>query len=82
MLGFLGDNMATVNIPDYRFRIPETGDWECALFGGHFGRDLVYIPTKGGESNRFWRLMQFLAFGNRWRKKSNNPIEPTAKDRS
>ena len=48
----------------------EYSDWECALFGGGFnGGGFVWVPNKGCVPNRFWRLMQFLVFGNEWRKK-------------
>ena len=60
--------MQHMDAPDWKVKIPDTSDWECALFGGHFGQGLVYAPTKGSEPNWFWRLMQFLAFGNRWRR--------------
>ena len=46
----------------------EYSDWECALFGGGFN-GFVWVPNKGCVPNRFWRLMQFLVFGNKWRKK-------------
>jgi len=48
--------------------MPEYDDWECALLGGGFEFGIVWRPTKGCVPNRFWRLMQFLVFGNRWRK--------------
>lgn len=46
--------------------LPEPSDWECHLFGG-----LVWHPLKGQEPNAFWRLMQYLCFGNRWVKRSD-----------
>lgn len=44
----------------------EWSDWECQLFGGTT-HGLVWRPVKGDEPNWFWRWMQFIAFGNRWR---------------
>jgi len=49
----------------------EYSDWECALFGGGFnGGGFVWVPNKGCVPNKFWRLMQFLVFGNEWRKRN------------
>ena len=45
---------------------PEYSGWECELFG--CGESLVLRPVKGQVPNAFWRLMQRLAFGNKWRK--------------
>lgn len=44
----------------------QLSDWECALFGmeSHTIR-----PKKGEVPNWFWRWMQFIAFGNRWRRR-------------
>jgi hypothetical protein len=45
----------------------EPSEWQCELFGaGRLG--IVFRPRKGDEPNWFWRWMQYLAFGNRWRK--------------
>ena len=46
---------------------PEQSDWECELFG--VGRIMVLVPSKGKEPNSFWRLMQFLILGNRWKRR-------------
>ena len=43
---------------------PAYSGWECELFG--CGKALVLRPPKGQIPNAFWRLMQRLAFGNRW----------------
>jgi len=47
-------------------RPPEHSDWECELFG--CGRSMVLKPVKGQEPSWFWRQMQYLCFGNKWRK--------------
>jgi hypothetical protein len=49
---------------------PELSEWECKLFGGE---EITWRPRKGGEPNWFWRLMQYLIFGNRWAKTPINP---------
>ena len=55
----------------YLLTVPEQSDWECGLFGSDFFvNGLVYIPAKGNEPNWFWRLMQYLIFGNRWRRRA------------
>jgi hypothetical protein len=46
--------------------VPEYSDWHCELFGG--GEAMVMTPIKGNEPNFFWRWMQYLCFGNRWRR--------------
>lgn len=49
------------------YREPELSEWRCELFGtGPHG--ITLRPIKGREPNRFWRWMQYLCFGNRWRK--------------
>ncbi len=46
----------------------ESSDWQCELFGmGPSG--IVFNPRKGQEPNAFWRLMQYLVFGNKWVRK-------------
>lgn len=50
-----------------RLILPEQSDYECELFGaGRMG--IVIRPLKGQEPNWFWRWMQFLILGNRWKK--------------
>jgi len=44
--------------------IPECSDWQCRLFNG--GEGLSWRPPKNKVPNWFWRLMQYLCFGNRW----------------
>ena len=44
--------------------------WECQLFGQ---RDFILTPQEGKEPNFFWRWMQYLLVGNKWR------IKPTYK---
>lgn len=40
-------------------------NWQCELFGGS---SITWRPEEGKEPNWFWRWMQYLAFGNRWKK--------------
>ncbi|NBW16897.1 MAG: hypothetical protein EBR82_53860 [Caulobacteraceae bacterium] len=48
--------------------IPQSSDWECELFGmGQNG--IKIVPAVGNVPNAFWRWMQYLAFGNRWRRR-------------
>lgn len=51
-------------------KLPEFSDWECYLFGGGdgFSFGLKWNPIKGHVPNFFWRWMQYLCFGHRWRK--------------
>lgn len=49
---------------DYQIKIPEKSGWRCELFG--MGNSLIIHPTK--VPNKFWRMMQYLIFGNRWKK--------------
>jgi hypothetical protein len=48
---------------------PERSEWECELFGA--GRSIVLNPKKGEVPNWFWRQMQYLCFGNKWKKIKN-----------
>ena len=44
---------------------PKLSSWRCELFGtGPNG--VVFRPVEGKEPNWFWRLMQWLCFGNKW----------------
>ncbi len=44
-------------------------DWECELFGmGQAG--IKVIPAVGNVPNCFWRWCQYIAFGNRWRRRN------------
>jgi hypothetical protein len=43
---------------------PKPSGWKCELFGMKGG--LTLIPQEGQVPNRFWRWMQWLAFGNNW----------------
>lgn len=46
---------------------PELSDWECQMFGsGRYG--MLWRPAKGEVPNWFWRQMQYLCFGHRWRR--------------
>ena len=49
----------------------EGSDWQCELFGSG-SNGIVFTPIKGHEPNRFWRWMQYLCFGNRWKKVKEN----------
>ncbi|KKL49702.1 hypothetical protein LCGC14_2312870 [marine sediment metagenome] len=48
-------------------KIPERSNWECFLFGGD-DEGILWTPAKGSVPNKFWRWMQYICFGNRWRK--------------
>ena len=40
-------------------------EWRCELFG--LGKEgIVWNPAEGNVPNRFWRVMQYLFFGNKW----------------
>lgn len=52
--------------------LPEFSEWQCHLFGSTAGNGITLRPLKGKEPNCFWRLMQFLVFGNRWVRDANN----------
>lgn len=41
-------------------------DWECELFG--MGNAIKVRPSVSNVPNVFWRWMQFVCFGNRWRR--------------
>lgn len=57
----------------YSIYTPEQSGWKCELFGGNGG--FVWYPAKGQVPNAFWRLMQFLAFGNRWSRELNAALK-------
>lgn len=42
---------------------PKRSNWECELFG--LNGEIVVNPVK--EPNWFWRLMQYLLVGNKWK---------------
>lgn len=50
----------------YDVNWPEPSDWECELFGT--GQSLVLRPSKDKVPNWFWRQMQYICFGNKWKK--------------
>jgi len=50
----------------YNVNWPEPSNWECELFGT--GQSLVLRPNKDKVPNWFWRQMQYLCFGNKWKK--------------
>jgi hypothetical protein len=51
----------------FKFESPPPTTWECELFG--CGNALVLHRPEGQVPNWFWRLMQYLIFGNKWRRK-------------
>lgn len=52
---------------DIRFsKFTEMSNWECEIFGLENYR---WSPLKNKHPNFFWRWMQYLCFGNRWRKR-------------
>jgi len=44
--------------------VPKPSGWKCELFG--MNGNLTLFPNQGNVPNRFWRWMQYLAFGNKW----------------
>ena len=60
-----------VSTEEVQFRVvqlPDYSDWRCQLFG--MGEALVLRPEEGNVPNRFWRVMQYLFFGNKWTKEN------------
>ena len=53
---------------DNGIKNPELSEWYCELFGGSGLSGIRWRPEKGKEPNRFWMLMQYICFGNRWKK--------------
>lgn len=54
---------------DGLLHVPELSDkWKCSLFGGTESYGILWIPLKGKEPNWFWRWMQYICFGNKWKK--------------
>jgi len=51
---------------DIEFTKPELSEWECDVFG--LKGQIRVRPTVKQVPNWFWRLMQYLIFGNEWRK--------------
>jgi hypothetical protein len=49
---------------------PPASEWKCYLFGTDGDWGIVWHPRKGQHPNWFWRKMQFLCFGNRWKKET------------
>lgn len=50
-------------------RPPEPGEWECIVLGNEPRNMVIFCPAKGTEPNAFHRLMHWLAFGFRWRRR-------------
>lgn len=71
----MDENLRTEQISTMSFVNPDRSDWQVELFGcGPYG--IVWTPAKGEVPNWFWRKMQYLILGNKWRKKhetANNP---------
>jgi hypothetical protein len=40
--------------------------WKCELFG--VGQQIVLYREEGKQPNWFWRKMQYLILGNKWRR--------------
>lgn len=60
------DNLNIAEV--FRFCVttqPLESEWKCELFGGS---NFIWRPRKEQVPNGFWRLMQFLVFGNRWKR--------------
>jgi hypothetical protein len=55
------------NIPTIMDFSNKSSGWECLLFGGDM-MGIVWKPLKKSVPNFFWRFMQFICFGNRWKK--------------
>ena len=53
----------------FYFSVPEYSEWVCDLFGAKENEGITWNPLKGEEPNWFWRKMQYVVFGNRWRRK-------------
>jgi len=47
-----------------KIKMEELSGWRCELFG--MGEGMTYRPVVGCVPNRFWRVMQYLIFGNKW----------------
>jgi len=47
---------------------PKESDWECEMFGGG-PNGIVWNPIQDHVPNFFWRWMQYICFGNKWKKK-------------
>ena len=57
-----------IHVPPITFEAPDYG-WECKLFGCEEG--IVLWRFEGEQPNAFWRLMQYLLIGNKWRRLNN-----------
>lgn len=48
---------------------PELSDkWKCILFGGTEPNGILWISLAGKEPNWFWHWMQYICFGNKWKR--------------
>jgi len=59
-------NGMTLDQTDVKLDITERSEWQCDMFG--CGDFISFRPTKGNEPCWFWRKMQYLLCGNKWRK--------------
>lgn len=63
------DDIKSVNSYNSTLHLfPKPSKWKCYLFGGTQFSGMTWRPAEGEHPNWFWRLMQFLVFGNRWSK--------------
>ena len=46
--------------------LPGLSDWKCDIFG--LQGQIVVRPYKGKVPNWFWRWMQYIFFGNLWKR--------------
>ena len=44
--------------------VPKYSEWYCEMFYGH-----RYQPSEGKHPNWFWRKMQYLVLGFKWKKR-------------
>lgn len=63
-LKFRGEKVNIPNDPNQRIKIPELSEWRVYFLEG-----LFYIPVKGTEPNRFYRLMHRLFLGFKWERR-------------
>ena len=60
-----------IETPGLTIRKDKDSEWKCCLFGGNGYDGIVWVPKLGNEPNWFWRLMQYLIFGNKWIKNND-----------
>lgn len=57
----MSEKVAEIKMPE----VHEQSDWICELFG--VGHSFYMRPRKGKHPNFFWRWMQYIILGNKWR---------------